>query len=54
MVDRIDAPDDLQHLLEFNPGLEAKTLFDHLQRHDRGRFQDGQLRTLQRRVKTWR
>ena len=46
--------DDPQHLLELNPGLEAKTLFDHLQRHDRGRFQDGQLRTLQRRVKTWR
>ena len=46
--------DDLKDLLELNPGLESKTLFDHLQRHDRGRFQDGQLRTLQRRVKTWR
>ncbi len=40
--------------LEVNPGLEAKTLFIHLQRTYPGRFQDGQLRTLQRRVKTWR
>ena len=40
--------------LEVNPGLEAKTLFEHLQRKYPGRFQDGQLRTLQRRVKTWR
>ena len=40
--------------LEVNPGLEAKTLFAHLQRKYPGRFQDGQLRTLQRRVKIWR
>ena len=40
--------------LVLNPGLEAKTLFRWLQREHRGRFQDGQLRTLQRRVKTWR
>ena len=40
--------------LEVNPGLEAKTLFEHLQRKYPGRFQDGQLRTLQRRIKTWR
>ena len=37
-----------------NPGLEAKTLFDDLQRRFPGRFADGQLRTLQRRVKRWR
>lgn len=40
--------------LELNPGLEAKTLFQDLQRRHPGRFQDGQLRTLQRRVKVWR
>ena len=36
--------------LETNPGLEAKTIFDYLQRHHPGRFSDGQLRTLQRRA----
>ena len=40
--------------LEINPGLEAKTLFEALQRRKPGRFADGQLRTLQRRVKVWR
>jgi len=42
-----------QHL-ELNPGLEAKTLFADLQRRHPGRFADGQLRTLQRRIKSWR
>ena len=42
---------DLQRMLELNDGLEAKTLFDYLQREQPGRFADGQLRTLQRRVK---
>jgi len=46
--------EELRELLEVNPGLEAKTLFDYLQRQYPGRFQDGQLRTLQRRVKVWR
>lgn len=41
-------------LLETNPGLEGKTLFAHLQRTYPGRFADGQVRTLQRRVKVWR
>ena len=40
--------------LVINPGLEAKTLFEDLQRRYPGRFQDGQIRTLQRRVKAWR
>ena len=40
--------------LELNPGLQAKTLFKDLQRRQPGKFQDGQLRTLQRRVKEWR
>ena len=37
--------------LEINPGLEAKTLFEHLQRQYPGRFSDGQLRTFQRKIK---
>ena len=44
----------LQAQLEFNPGLEGKTLFDAMQRDWPGKYQDGQLRTLQRRVKIWR
>ena len=45
---------EVQALLGAHPGLEAKTLFEDLQRRYSGRFQDGQLRTLQRRVKRWR
>jgi hypothetical protein len=37
-----------------NPHLQAKTLLGWLQREHPGRFADGQLRTLQRRVKRWR
>jgi len=40
--------------LQTNPGLEGKTLFDYLQRKYPGKFSDGQLRTLQRKIKTWR
>lgn len=46
--------EELRGKLERNPGLEAKTLFEDLQRRRPGEFQDGQLRTLQRRVKRWR
>jgi hypothetical protein len=46
--------DNLRGKLELNPGLEAKTLFEDLQRRFPGRFMDGQLRTLQRKVKRWR
>lgn len=45
---------DLRQQMEASPGLEAKTLFEALQRQQPGRFADGQLRTLQRRVKIWR
>jgi len=41
-------------MFELNPGLEAKTVFAFLQREQPGIFDDGQLRTLQRRVKRWR
>lgn len=40
--------------IEESPGLEAKTLFEWLQREHPGRFADGQIRTLQRRIKQWR
>ena len=49
-----DVWDGVQGLLEINPGLEAKTIFDDLQRRYPGKFSDGQLRTLQRRIKIWR
>ena len=39
---------------ELNPGLEAKTLFEEMQRRYPGKFNDGQLRTLQRKFKEWR
>src|SRR4029077_1061346 len=40
--------------LSANPGLEAKTIFAALQRKYPDRFADGQLRTLQRKIKHWR
>lgn len=46
--------DEVREKLDENPGLEAKTLFEDLQRRFPGTFPDGQLRTLQRRVKRWR
>lgn len=46
--------DQIQSQLELIPGLEAKTLFKDLQRRYPGLFADGQLRTLQRRIKAWR
>ena len=44
----------VEEQLVVNPGLQAKTLFAWLQRELPGQFQDGQLRTLQRRIKQWR
>jgi hypothetical protein len=34
--------------------LEAKTIFEYLQRADPGKYHNGQLRTLQRRIKAWK
>src|SRR5512135_625248 len=45
---------DLLEMLRLNSGLQAKTLFLDLQRRWPGRYPDGQLRTLQRRIKRWR
>ena len=44
----------VEEQLALNPGLEGQTLFAWLQRRHPGRFADGQLRTLQRRIKQWR
>lgn len=46
--------EDVKEKIELNPGFEAKTLFEYLQRRYPGKFSDGQLRTLQRRIKNWR
>lgn len=46
--------EEVESMLEINPGLEAKTIFEDLQRRYRGLFAEGQLRTLQRRIKVWR
>ena len=40
--------------LGLNPGFEAKTLFEELQRKHPGAYSEGQLRTFQRKVKQWR
>jgi len=45
---------EAKEFLETNPGVEAKSLFEHFQRQYPGRFSDGQLRTFQRKVKRWR
>lgn len=45
---------EVKEQLSANPGLEAKTIFAALQRKYPERFADGQLRTLQRKVKHWR
>ena len=45
---------EIARMLKGEPKLQALTLFSHLQRTYPGKFQDGQLRTLQRRVKRWR
>ena len=45
---------EMEARLRATPGLEAKTLFELLQEKYPGRYEDGQLRTLQRHVKRWR
>jgi len=41
-------------LLKVNSGLQAKTIFEEIQRQHPGEFPDGQLRSLQRLIKNWR
>lgn len=45
---------EVEGLLERDPSVEAKTVFDHLVRSGLGDLQEGRLRTLQRRIRIWR
>lgn len=45
---------EIEAILEDQPRIEAKTMFEEMQRRDPGLYADGQLRTLQRRFKAWR
>ena len=45
---------EVRDLLGNNPGLQGKTIFEYLQREYPGKYQDGQIRTLQRKIKSWR
>ena len=50
----VDVWPEAEALIEEEPSLEALTVFRELQRRYPGKFQDGQLRTFQRRVRIWR
>jgi transposase len=45
---------EVEKMLEAAPGLEAKTIFARLQERPDSTFTEGQLRTLQRKIKRWR
>lgn len=45
---------EVERMLEGAPGLEAKTIFERLCERPDARFTEGQLRTLQRKVRRWR
>ena len=45
---------EVEAWLKLDGGLQAKTVFEELQRRYPGRFRAGQLRTLQRRFRDWR
>lgn len=45
---------EVKDMISANPGLEAKTLFGYLKEKYPNEYDDGQLRTLQRRIKQWR
>lgn len=49
-----DVWDEIRSKLELFPGLQGVTLFGDLQKRYPGRFSDGQLRSLQRKIKRWR
>jgi hypothetical protein len=49
-----DTWEEIRQLLIAEPDLQPKTLFEHLQRTYPERFQDGQVRTLRRRIQYWR
>jgi hypothetical protein len=45
---------EVERLLNAEPTLEARTVFDWLVEQHPGRYQEGQLRMLQRRIRQWR
>ena len=45
---------EVEPLLKENPRLEAKSVFEFLKERHPGEYNDGQLRTLQRRFRYWR
>ena len=45
---------EIERMVRDEPRLKAKTIFDELQAKYPGRFQNGQLRTLQRHLRQWR
>jgi hypothetical protein len=47
-------PKEIEPLLQRDSKLRAVTLFADLQRRHVGKFKDGQLRTLERRIRQWR
>lgn len=50
----VDVREELYDLLNKADDLEALTIFEHFQGKYPGKFHDGQLRTLERRVKEWK
>lgn len=44
----------VEAMLEAAPGLEAKTIFERLRERPEASFTEGQLRTLQRKIRRWR
>lgn len=45
---------EVEGILERSPTVEATAVFDYLTRVHEGKFEEGQLRTLQRHIKQWR
>lgn len=45
---------EILEILERDEAVEAKTVFEYLSRKHPDRYQEGELRTLQRRIKVWR
>ena len=45
---------EIEKFLNGQPGLKALTLLDYLLREQPGKFKEGQLRTLQRKVRDWK
>jgi hypothetical protein len=46
--------DSLVPYLKNNERIEGKTLFEYLQNENPGKYQDGQLRSFQRKIKNWK